>query len=144
MIFLVSVLFAFAIFFAGNMFRAFSTTASQPTFLDDDDQKNGCFDECRMHPSLEKGTFRKEFGLTSSLTTVPSTGGFYLMACDGVELEFLGLSRFGTNPRAEDPADEDDRCARMRRLGATLYSSDCNYSTKHNSMIKDSERENPS
>ncbi|KAF3809470.1 hypothetical protein GCG54_00012751 [Colletotrichum gloeosporioides] len=144
MIFLGSVLFAVAIFFAGQMFRPFSTTASQPTFLDDDDEECGCFDESRMHPLLERGTFRIDFGSASSCTIVPSTGGFYLMACDGVELEFLGLSGFGTNPRAEDPVDEDHHCARMRKLGATLYSSDWNYSTKHNSMIKDSKREDPS
>lgn len=72
---------------------------------------------------LEKSTNRTEF-TAGSLTVVrgwPSTGGFYILSCDGVELEFLGLDRFEPTPRSQDPAEEDAFCANMRRLGARWY-----------------------
>lgn len=93
-----------------------------------------------MSPSFEMGTFRTEFGSPSPFTTVSSTGGFYVIICNGVELDLPGLSRFNPNPRAEDPADEDVQFASMRKLGATFYPSDWDYSREHNPMIKNSKR----
>lgn len=69
---------------------------------------------------LEKSRNRTEF-TAGSLTMVrgwPSTGGFYTLSCDGVELEFLGLDRFEPTPRSQDPGEEDAFCANMRKLGA--------------------------
>ena len=74
---------------------------------------------------LEKSTNRTEF-TAGSLTIVrgwPSTGGFYILSCDGVELEFLGLNRFEPTQRSQDPAEEDAFCAKMRRLGADWHRS---------------------
>ncbi|KAI9170783.1 hypothetical protein HJFPF1_00256 [Paramyrothecium foliicola] len=73
----------------------------------------------------DKAMNRTEFG-AGSLTTVhgwPSSGGFYILSCDGVELEFLGLDRFNPTPRSQDHAEEDEFCAKMRMLGAKWYES---------------------
>ncbi|RDK45500.1 hypothetical protein M752DRAFT_333330 [Aspergillus phoenicis ATCC 13157] len=54
----------------------------------------------------------------------PSKGGLYVLHnCLGVELDFLGLDRFGSTerPSKSDPdwqAKEESHCDRMRRLGA--------------------------
>ncbi|KAG8156281.1 hypothetical protein KVR01_013860 [Diaporthe batatas] len=72
---------------------------------------------------FEKSKDRTEF-TGGSLTVVrgwPSTGGFFILSCDGVELEFLGLDRFEPTPRSQDPAEEDAFCAQMRRLGPRWY-----------------------
>lgn len=79
-------------------------------------------EECQgpMVWHLEKKMNRTEF-TAGSLTVVrgwPSTGGFYTLSCDGVELEFLGLDRFEPTPRSQNPAEEDAFCANMRKLGA--------------------------
>ncbi|CAK46245.1 hypothetical protein CBS115989_5280 [Aspergillus niger] len=60
----------------------------------------------------------------------PSKGGFYVLhECVGVELDFLGLDRFGNTerPSKSDPdwqAKEEAHCDLMRRLGATWFETD--------------------
>ncbi|KAK1671225.1 hypothetical protein BDP55DRAFT_676774 [Colletotrichum godetiae] len=72
---------------------------------------------------------RTAFGV-SHWTTVygyPSTGGCYTLKCDGVELDFLGLSRFEPTFRSGDPEEEDAHCARMVKLGPNWWKSLTHY-----------------
>lgn len=57
----------------------------------------------------------------------PSTGGCYTLKCDGVELDFLGLSRFEHTFRSGDPEEEDAHCARMMKLGPNWWKSLTHY-----------------
>ncbi|KAI0478215.1 hypothetical protein F4859DRAFT_521071 [Xylaria cf. heliscus] len=60
----------------------------------------------------------------------PSSGGVLVLPfCNGVDLAFLGLSRFDLAEREEDPAKEDLHCARMRKLGAWPFASVFEYET---------------
>ncbi|KAI2780621.1 hypothetical protein F4815DRAFT_469704 [Daldinia loculata] len=60
----------------------------------------------------------------------PSSGGFIVLPhCNGVDLLFLQLSRFDPAERSEDPAAEDQHCARMRMLGAWWFTSADEYKT---------------
>lgn len=77
----------------------------------------------------EKSKARTEF-TTSGLTVVrawSSTGAFYTLDCDAVELAFLGLDRFEPTPRSQDPAGEDAFILKMRQLGAKHYASVSDY-----------------
>ncbi|KAI0531655.1 hypothetical protein GGR58DRAFT_524228 [Xylaria digitata] len=59
----------------------------------------------------------------------PSSGGVLVLPfCNGVDLSFLGLSRFDPAER-EDPAEEDLHCTRMRKLGAWWFASVYEYET---------------
>ncbi|EPS30130.1 hypothetical protein PDE_05080 [Penicillium oxalicum 114-2] len=55
----------------------------------------------------------------------PSQGGIYtLHGCMGVELDFLGYDRFDLPLDLVEPQPaEDEHCNRMRRLGATWWTS---------------------
>ncbi|XDG03907.1 hypothetical protein ABKA04_003522 [Annulohypoxylon sp. FPYF3050] len=49
----------------------------------------------------------------------PSSGGALVLPyCNGVDLDFLGLSRFESCDKSEDREAEDRHCALMRKLGA--------------------------
>lgn len=66
----------------------------------------------------------------------PSTGGIYILEdCDGVELGFVGLDRFGfgfhSTLRSWDSVEEDAHCAKMWLLGATWWRSERAYAEKH-------------
>ncbi|RYC56891.1 hypothetical protein CHU98_g9325 [Xylaria longipes] len=76
-------------------------------------------------------THRVVFGAHStSVYGYPSSGGALVLPfCNGVDLSFLGLSRFDPAEREEDPAKEDLHCARMRKLGAWWFSSVHEYQT---------------
>lgn len=123
-----SAAFALAAFVA--LSKVMGVTASSFTYgtLDTDERYYGDDHQdvvCPMVEAFEKATYRTEF-TTGSLTIVrgwPSTGGFYTLGCDGVELEFLGLDRFEPTPRSQDPAEEDAFCANMRKLGADWYNN---------------------
>ncbi|SPO06318.1 uncharacterized protein DNG_09007 [Cephalotrichum gorgonifer] len=123
-----STAFALAAFVA--LSKLMGVTASSSTYgtMDPDELYYGDYEEAQspMVELLEKSTNRTEF-TAGSLTIVrgwPSTGGFYTLSCDGVELEFLSLDRFEPTPRSQDPAEEDAFCANMRKLGAHWYSSE--------------------
>lgn len=93
--------------------------------MDPDELYDPEYEDCTgpMVEVFEKSTKRTEF-TSGSLTIVrgwPSTGGFYVLGCDGVQLEFLGLDRFEPTPRSQNPAEEDAFCANMRKFGAKWY-----------------------
>ncbi|KAI2621000.1 hypothetical protein GGS26DRAFT_301472 [Hypomontagnella submonticulosa] len=79
----------------------------------------------------EPETRRIIFGTRStSVYGYPSSGGILVLPfCNGVDLEFLRLPRFNTAERSEDPAVEDQHCARMRMLGAWWFISMDEYIT---------------
>lgn len=113
--------FALAAFVALSKLMGVTTSSSTYGTMDPDELYYQDYEECQG--PLEKSTNRTEF-TASSLTIVrgwPSTGGFYTLSCDGVELEFLGLDRFEPTPRSQNPAEEDAFCANMRKLGADWY-----------------------
>ncbi|KXH53422.1 hypothetical protein CNYM01_01167 [Colletotrichum nymphaeae SA-01] len=132
-------------FFARSLFRSSATATSQPgsaspesmqtngnpQFEVVDDDAGDDHESFRMDPSIESSQFRTNF--YPSYTMVygwPSTGGFYMLHCDGVDLEFLGLNRLVPTPRSDDSADEDAHCINMRKLGAKFYKSDWDYHLK--------------
>ncbi|GLB01628.1 hypothetical protein AtubIFM57258_000037 [Aspergillus tubingensis] len=73
--------------------------------------------------------FWAEYGLGPGVAVYgfPSRGGFYVLReCVGVELDFLGIDRFGNTerPSKSDPdwqAKEEAHCDRMRHLGAKWF-----------------------
>ncbi|OHE91502.1 hypothetical protein CORC01_13198 [Colletotrichum orchidophilum] len=67
------------------------------------------------------------FGHWTTVYGYPSTGGCYTLKCDGVELDFLGLSRFEPTFRSGDPDEEDAHCARMVKLGPNWWKSLTHY-----------------
>ena len=100
--------------------------AQQPTPYPADDQhaeiQYGGIKRGYENLKLPRSCFGFEKG--AQVLGWPSTGGIYVLdSCDGVELDFLGLDRFNTTQRSADPADEDAHCTRMRKLGATWWSS---------------------
>jgi hypothetical protein len=121
-----STAFALTAFIALSKVMGVTTSSTYGTI--DSGKRSGYpehYEDC-IEPLVEvfkQSTYRTEF-TGGSLTTVrgwPSTGGFYILSCDGVELEFLGLDRFEPTPRSQDAAEEDVFCARMRRLGPRWY-----------------------
>ncbi|KAF3059604.1 hypothetical protein GL218_05122 [Daldinia childiae] len=69
-------------------------------------------------------------GHSTEVYGYPSSGGFLVLPhCNGVDLLFLQLSRFDPAERSEDPAAEDEHCARMRMLGAWWFMSADEYMT---------------
>lgn len=55
----------------------------------------------------------------------PSSGGFYVYnAKSVVELDFLNVDYFNSIPRANDQADENAHCTKMRQLGAKWYATE--------------------
>ncbi|KAI1199902.1 hypothetical protein F5X97DRAFT_295067 [Nemania serpens] len=97
---------------------------SHPTDASSGDDCTHDDDDCPEVPAPY--THRVVFGAQStSVYGYPSSGGALVLPfCNGVDLSFLGLSRFDLAEREEDPAKEDLHCARMRRLGAWwLFSS---------------------
>ncbi|KXH44443.1 hypothetical protein CSIM01_13799 [Colletotrichum simmondsii] len=129
-------------FFAGSLFRSSAAAASQPglasmrtnnipDFEVTDDDAGDDPESFQMEPSIDNARFRSNF--YPSYTMVygwPSTGGFYMLQCDGVDLEFLGVDRLVPTPRSDDPAEEDTHCINMRKLGAKFYQSDWDYYLK--------------
>jgi len=120
-----STAFALTAFIAFSKVMGVTTSSSTYGTMDSGKLYPQDYEDCTgpMVEVFEKSTYRTEF-TAGSLTTVrgwPSTGGFYILSCDGVELEFLGLDRFEPTPRSQDPAEEDAFCAKMRRLGPRWY-----------------------
>lgn len=116
-----SLAFALTAFVA--LSKVMGVTTSSPTYgaMDSGDVYADDYEDC-VGPLVrvyEKSTYRTEFtaGALTVVRSWPSTGGFYTTACDGVELEFLGLDRFEPTPRSQDPAEEDAFCAKLRKLG---------------------------
>jgi hypothetical protein len=120
-----STAFALTAFVALSKVMGVTTSSSTYGTMDSGELYPQDYEDCTgpMVEVFEKSTYRTEF-TAGSLTIVrgwPSTGGFYILSCDGVELEFLGLDRFEPTPRSQDPAEEDAFCAKMRRLGPRWY-----------------------
>lgn len=120
-----STAFALTPFVALSKVMGVTTSSSTYGTMDSGELYPQDYEDCTgpMVEVFEKSTYRTEF-TAGSLTTVrgwPSTGGFYILSCDGVELEFLGLDRFEPTPRSQDSAEEDTFCAKMRRLGPRWY-----------------------
>lgn len=120
-----STAFALTAFFALSKVMGVTTSSSTYGTMNSGELYPQDYEESSgpMEEVFEKAMYRTEF-TGGSLTTVrgwPSTGGFYILKCDGVELEFLGLDRFEPTPRSRDPAEEDAFCAKMRRLGPRWY-----------------------
>ena len=59
------------------------------------------------------------------VTGFPSSGGVLTLAANGVDLEYLGVSRAEPTPRPVDvsPEDEDAWCNKIRRLAPKWYRS---------------------
>lgn len=120
-----SAAFALTAFVALSKVMGVTTSSSAYGTMDSGELYPQDYEDCTgpMVEVYEKSTYRTEF-TAGSLTFVrgwPSTGGFYILSCDGVELEFLGLDRFEPTLRSQDPAEEDAFCAKMRRLGPRWY-----------------------
>ncbi|KAI1086312.1 hypothetical protein F5B19DRAFT_479712 [Rostrohypoxylon terebratum] len=81
---------------------------------------------------LDRPQFRTQFGVRSGAAVrgYPSYGGVYVLHCNAVELDFLGLDRFHIAMRALDQEEEDAHCNNMRRLGATWWESEAAYRQK--------------
>ncbi|KAI5367379.1 hypothetical protein Slin15195_G025060 [Septoria linicola] len=72
---------------------------------------------------------RTTFGvLATSVYGWPSTGGVWVHeSCYGVELDFLGLSRFQTSPTARFSKEEDEFCKLLEKIGAHFYETEADY-----------------
>lgn len=58
----------------------------------------------------------------------PSTGGVWVHHdCYGVELEFLGLSRFERSPTQRYSTEEDDFCKRLELIGGLFFENESIY-----------------
>lgn len=88
-------------------------------------------DECDLHDPNEDPlpATRTEFGGKGTIVYGwPSTGGVWVHEdCYGVELDFLGLSRFEPSDTARFSPAEDDFCKRLEMIGAYFYESEYAY-----------------
>jgi hypothetical protein len=79
-----------------------------------------------QHTPTEKERLVFDFGVPT-VYGWPSVGGRLSKQVDAVELIHLGLDRFQEAWRAEDPADEDKFCQKLRRLGAIWWADDSDW-----------------
>lgn len=88
-------------------------------------------DECDLHDPNEDPlpAVRTIFGGTGTIVSGwPSTGGIWVHAdCYGVELDFLGLSRFEPSDTERFSPAEDGFCKRLEMIGAHFYESEYAY-----------------
>ncbi|PGH09695.1 hypothetical protein AJ80_07646 [Polytolypa hystricis UAMH7299] len=68
-------------------------------------------------PDLPKRTDRLIFYGRPVVYGWPSTGGKITKAVTAPEILHLGLDRFQESSRAEDPAEEDEFCRKLRNIG---------------------------
>ncbi|KAK1976841.1 hypothetical protein LZ30DRAFT_602640 [Colletotrichum cereale] len=95
-----------------------------------------------MEPSIDNARSRTKF--YPSYTMVygwPGTGGFYILQCDGVDLEFVRLDRIVPTPRSENPAGKDIDCINMRKVGAIFYESNRDYHLKTTNLARKTSEE---
>jgi hypothetical protein len=87
----------------------------------------------RPLPDLPRLAFGS--GPGARVVAYPSKGGMDVLdALNGLDLDFLGLDRFKTVQRSQDPAEEDALCVKMRRLGAVWWKINHYYSKYRLSM----------
>lgn len=91
-------------------------------------------DECDLHDPNEDPlpAVRTEFGDKGTIVYGwPSTGGIWVHEeCYGVELNFLGLSRFEPSDTERFSPAEDGFCKRLEMIGAQFYESEYAYNTQ--------------
>ncbi|KAI0885877.1 uncharacterized protein GGS22DRAFT_162191 [Annulohypoxylon maeteangense] len=83
------------------------------------------YDDCIECEPDPPDTIRVRIGSHSTCVYgYPSSGGVLVLPhCNGVDLSFLGLPRFDSCDRSDDPEVEDRHCALMRKLGAWKFTS---------------------
>jgi len=95
------------------------------------DYGSGTEHYCDFNPFVDSKTETQRVTFGAHSTTVyghPSTGGILVLErCNSVDLSFLGLARFKTALRSDDPDEEDRHCALMRQLGAWYFRSATDY-----------------
>ncbi|KAI1087804.1 hypothetical protein F5B19DRAFT_474148 [Rostrohypoxylon terebratum] len=80
------------------------------------DRINVCPDDDPWPPTKRRASIGIPY---TQVYGYPSTGGALVLPyCNGVDLDFLGLSRFKSCDKSEDQKAEDRHCALMRKLGA--------------------------
>ena len=69
---------------------------------------------------------RTAFGRLPGCTVYgyPSSGGILIKEADIVDMQFLSLNRFQPSQRSSNIVEEDKFCASMRRVGATWWASE--------------------
>lgn len=91
-------------------------------------------DTCTLHDPNEDPlpAIRTEFGEGGTIVYGwPSTGGIWVHEpCYGIELEFLGLSRFEISATERFSAEEDAFCERLEWIGGEFYESELIYNRK--------------
>lgn len=96
---------------------------------------------CDLHDPDEDPleAIRSEFGSTTTVVYGwPSTGGVWVHeACYGVELDFLGLSRFEPSATERFSKEEDEFCQRLEWIGAHFYDSDYAYKSNRSRQQAD-------
>ncbi|KAL8707360.1 MAG: hypothetical protein Q9225_007767 [Loekoesia sp. 1 TL-2023] len=76
---------------------------------------------CPQNPPLDT-TKRTDFGrLGCTVYGYPSSGGILIKEVDVVDMQFLQLDRFSATQRSPNVVQEDEFCARMRKIGATWW-----------------------
>lgn len=84
---------------------------------------------CTLHDPMKRPLEAVRTKFSNGATSVfawPSYGGVFVHSrCYGVELDFLGLSRFEDAPteRDSDPEKEDAFCKRLQWIGARYFES---------------------
>ena len=78
-------------------------------------------------PTEYRTVFDKEGGMARGY---PPTGGILLPPLDAAVAQHLDLSRQAPSIRAQNAADEDDFCTRLRLLGAKWWDSEDEYVRK--------------
>ncbi len=67
---------------------------------------------------------RTEFGrLGCTAYGYPSSGGVLIKEVNLVDMQFLQLDRFSAAQRSSNMAQEDEFCARMRKIGAIRWAN---------------------
>jgi hypothetical protein len=104
-------------FFKRFHFTGPTAWTTQPLPTGDYAVRESCIPcDCPPEPQM-----RSKFGsfCGAHVTGWPSTGGVLMgLHYGAVELEFLGLDRFEETPKAENQADEDAFCRRLKMMGA--------------------------
>ena len=106
-----------------NVLAGAAVWADQPIY----DMRDPLHGGCPWVPNWP--STRTDFGgRGTSVRCWPSSGGVYVAGyVSGVELDFLGLSRFTVSPGSEDGAEEDAFCQRLRKIGAKWFKSEEHY-----------------